>query len=340
MRPPSPPAINNTATCAEGRTPHLFTPRVGTVHIGLDVGVFCGYNGAMQAFILGAGLGTRLAPLTCILPKPLMPVFDKPLIQHTMDRYLAAGVSEFIVNISHLDMMWDVYFHDGSYRGVPVHLSNEQPAPLDSGGGVKKIMPLVHPDEPLLVHNGDIWTDIDAAELLAAHRRSGRKVTLALRSVGGKRNVGFDAATGRITDMRHALGIDPGTHQFAGVYVMEPSVAQLFPAEDCFSIVPVWLELIRRGEVGGVVFDDAMWYELGTPEDYLNAVLEVPYGRRISREATVHPDAELSEDCAVGKGAYIPAGCVLEDCIVWPRTHVQPGTYRRCILTPRMNVQV
>ena len=74
----------------------------------------------MQAFILGAGLGTRLAPLTHILPKPLMPVFQKPLIQHTMDHYIRCGVSEFMVNISCLPLMWERAFPEPTYRGCPV----------------------------------------------------------------------------------------------------------------------------------------------------------------------------------------------------------------------------
>lgn len=293
----------------------------------------------MKAFILGAGLGTRLAPLTHILPKPLVPVFQKPLIQHTMDYYIRCGVSEFIVNISCLPLMWERAFPEPTYRGCPVHFSEEE-EPLDSGGGVKKIMPLVSPDEPLLVHNGDILTDIPVAELLAAHKRTGNLVTLALRSLDGKRNVGFDEATGKVTDMRHALGVNPGTHQFAGVYIMEPSVAELFPEEDKFSIVPIWLELIRRGKVGGVVFDWASWHEIGSPEMYLDAVLEMTSRERIHPTADIASGADLGEDCVVGQDAVILAGCVLDDCIVWPRTHVQPGSYRRCILTPRINVQL
>lgn len=293
----------------------------------------------MQAFILGAGLGTRLAPLTHILPKPLMPIFQKPLIQHTMDHYIRSGISEFIVNISCLPLMWERAFPEPVYRGCPVHFSHEE-EPLDSGGGVKKIMPLVRRDAPLLVHNGDILTDIPVSELLAEHRRAGNLVTLALRSVDGKRNVGFDPQSGRITDMRHALGVTPGTHQFAGVYIMEPSVAELFPREDKFSIVPVWLELIRRSKVGGVVFDWASWHEIGSPQMYLDTVLEMNSRERIHPSARIAPGAEVSEDCMIGCDASVASCCVLDDCIVWPRTHVEPGEYRRCILTPRIRVQL
>ena len=292
----------------------------------------------MQAFILGAGLGTRLAPLTHILPKPLMPVFQKPLIQHTMDHYIRCGVSEFMVNISCLPLMWERAFPEPAYRGCPVSFSEEE-SPLDSGGGVKKIMPWVKPGEPLLVHNGDILTDIPVADLLAEHKRRGNMVTLALRSVDGKRNVGFDEETGAITDMRHALGVNPGTHQFAGVYLMEPEVAELFPGEDVFSIVPVWLELIKQGKVGGVVFDWANWHEIGSPAGYVDTMMELTSRERIHPSASISAAADLGEDCVVGQDAVIPAGVVMDDCIVWPRTHVAPGTYRRCIITPRITVQ-
>lgn len=292
----------------------------------------------MQAFILGAGLGTRLAPLTHILPKPLMPVFQKPLIQHTMDHYIRCGVSEFMVNISCLPLMWERAFPEPTYRGCAVSFSEEE-SPMDSGGGVKKIMPWVKPGEPLLVHNGDILTDIPVADLLAEHKRRGNMVTLALRSVDGKRNVGFDEETGAITDMRHALGVNPGTHQFAGVYLMEPEVAELFPEEDVFSIVPVWLELIKQGKVGGVVFDWANWHEIGSPAGYIDTMMELTSRERIHPTASISSAADLGEDCVVGQDAVIPAGVVMDDCIVWPRTHVAPGTYRRCILTPRIVVQ-
>ncbi len=247
-----------------------------------------------------------------------------------------AGVTEFIINTSYLDFTWDKAFPCPApqYRGCPVTLSHEE-EPLDSGGGIKKILHLWK-NGPIIIHNGDILTDIPLADLLAAHHRSGNLITMALRSVDGKRNVGFDPETGQITDMRHALGITPGTHQFAGTYIMEQEVANMFPQEEKFSIFPIWLELVRRGKVGGVEFDWANWYEIGSPEAYLQAILDMPYSKRIHPTATISALAEVSEDCMVGQDAHIPAGCELTDCIVWPRTHVQPGTYRRAIITPRI----
>ncbi len=299
------------------------------------------YNISMQSFILCAGLGTRLAPLTHILPKPLMPMFQKPLVHHIMDRHYAAGVRQFALNMSQHSIAWDAAFPKQQFRGCPVHFSHEE-QPLDSGGGIKKIMPFINKEEELIVQNGDIYTDIPIDELLSAHRKSGKLLTLALRSVDGKKNVGFDPKTGLVTDMRHALGVDAGSYQFAGVYVMNPALAELFPApeeEDTeFSIVPIWLELIKRGEVAGAVFDWANWYEVGSPQQYLDSVMEIPSAQRTHDSAIIAADALISEDCVIGAHAQIKSGVELIDCIVWPRTHVEAGRYERCILTPCIKV--
>ncbi len=293
----------------------------------------------MQSFILGAGLGTRLQPLTHILPKPLMPVLQQPLIRHIMDAHCRAGVREFIVNTSHLDLMWERAFPEPQHKGCPVHFSHED-EPLDSGGGLMHARHLIDRTQPLIVHNGDILCDLPVDELLAAHRRSGKLLTLALRSIDGKRNVGFDEDSALITDMRHALGVCPGTHQFAGTYVMEPELLDLFPqGVESFSVVPTWIELIRDKKVGGVVYDWVRWNELGTPATYLDAVLNLPSSKRIHPTARVAASAWVGEDCVVGQDAHVPAGCELDDCIVWPRTHVKPGVYRRCVLTPCIAVQ-
>ncbi len=293
----------------------------------------------MQSFILGAGHGTRMAPLSLIVPKPLTPIFQKPLIHHILDRHHAAGVRNFSINISQLDYLWERAFPEETYLSCPVHLSYEQ-SPLDSGGGIKKVLPHINPDEELIVQNGDILTDIPIDELLSIHRKSGHRLTLALRSVDGKKNVGFDPATGLITDIRHALGIDEGGYQFAGIYIMDPSIAELFPSEDLFSIVPIWIELIKRGEAGGAVFDWCNWHEIGTPRQYLDALMELPSAHRISPLAKISALADLCEDCVVGADASIPAGTEMTNCIVWPRTVVEAGSYTNCILTPRIKVEL
>jgi len=298
----------------------------------------------MQSFILAAGHGTRLAPLSHILPKPLVPIHQKPLIHHIMDEHYKAGVRRFIVNISKLDYLWERDFPEGSYRGCPVHFSYEENL-LDSGGGIQKILPLINLDEPLIIQNGDIITDIPIGDILALHQKSNKSITLALRSIDGNKNVGFDPASGLITDIRHALNIDAGSYQFAGIYIIDPRIAQHFPPlqdeqPQKFSIVPLWIELIRRHEMAGAIYDWCNWSEIGTPEAYLQHQLDTPCRDRIHPSAKIDPSAKICEDSVIGKDAHIAADVQLIDCIVWPRSHVEAGEYRRCVLTPRIRVEL
>ena len=107
-----------------------------------------------------------------------------------------------------------------------------------------------------------------------------------------------------------------------------------------FSIVTRWLELIREGRAGGAVFDWANWDEVGTHTQYLDTVLNLNSRERIHDSATIEPGACVCEDCMVGKDACITQGAPLVVRLWWPRTHVEPGRYRRQIVTPRLQVQV
>ncbi|MDR3815181.1 MAG: nucleotidyltransferase family protein, partial [Akkermansia sp.] len=208
-----------------------------------------------RAFILGAGLGTRLRPLTGILPKPLIPFFHEPLILHSMRRCYDCGIREFIINTHHLAAAWDKVFPEHSWNGCPVHFSHE-PVLLDSGGGVKKIEPLASAEEPLLVVNGDMAATFDLGRLLEEHLSRRPPVTLALRTSGDKKNVGFDFSSGLVTDMRHALGRDPGSCQFTGAYCMEPEIFGRIPSGEAVSIIPLFLDYIREGRLRGILADD------------------------------------------------------------------------------------
>lgn len=156
-----------------------------------------------------------------------------------MRRCYDCGIREFIINTHHLAEAWDQAFPERSWNGCPVHFSHE-PVLLDSGGGVKKIEPLASAEEPLLVINGDMAATFDLRRVMEDHVRHRPSVTLALRTAGDKRNVGFDPSSGLVTDMRHALGRDPGSCQFTGAYCMEPEVFSRIPPREAVSIIPVF----------------------------------------------------------------------------------------------------
>ena len=222
-----------------------------------------------QAFVLGAGLGTRLRPLTDDLPKPLVPIFQKPLITFAFDHLIDVGVTKFFVNTHHLPERFTESFPERTYRGVPVDFRHE-PILLETAGGIVNIADSLG-DEPFLVHNGDILTDLPLRPLLDEHFRAKNMVTLALRSGGGPQDIAFDSSSGCVVDIRNQLGTGlPNEFVFTGVYVINPEFLRWLEKGVKCSVIPVFLELIRRGErLGGLVIDDAHWWDVGTRAAYL-----------------------------------------------------------------------
>jgi len=222
-----------------------------------------------SAFILGAGLGTRLRPLTEKCPKPLLPVQGRPLITYAMEHLRRAGIERFIVNTHHCAEVYEEVFPGHAWRGVPIIFRHE-PVLLDTGGGIKNIADLLAADETLLVYNGDILTDLPLQLLIEHHWQTGGEATLALRSAGHPRNVNLDAA-GYVCDLRHVLG-NPGVQAclFTGVYIVEQSLLGRIAPGVKQDIVPVFLDVIRERPqaVAGIVIDAGSWSDIGTPAIY------------------------------------------------------------------------
>jgi aminoglycoside/choline kinase family phosphotransferase/dTDP-glucose pyrophosphorylase len=221
------------------------------------------------AFILGAGLGMRLRPLTNECPKPLLPIGGRPLITFAMDHCLTAGVERFIVNTHHCPAAYDRAFPEKNWRGRPILFSHE-PVLLDTAGGMKNIEDLLMADETLLVYNGDIMSDLPLRRLLETHAAGGKEVTLVLRSDGPLMNVALDAE-GAVCDLRGLLG-NPGVRfcLFTGIYAVEKSFFRRLTSGKVESVVPVLVEMIREtpGSVGSVVVDGGVWQDIGDPETY------------------------------------------------------------------------
>ena len=221
------------------------------------------------AFVLGAGLGTRLRPLTETCPKPLLPVRGRPLITYALDHLRAVGIRHFIINTHHCADRYAEAFPDGQWRGIPITFRYE-PVLLDTGGGLKNIEDLLVEDERVLVYNGDILTEISLELLIAAHETRRREVTLALRSTGEPANVCLDERD-EICDMRFLLG-NPGWRRclFTGIYIVEKTFLRRFAPGDPVSIVPILVDMLREkaGSVGSVVLDEGFWHDIGSLEAY------------------------------------------------------------------------
>ena len=287
-----------------------------------------------KAFLLGAGLGTRLRPLTDLLPKPLVPLFHKPLVEWAMEACLDAGISDFAINTHHLAGKWSYAENEetglsagngispkkGIWRDATVRLFHE-PDLLETGGGIKNIEAWAA-GESVLVHNGDIYSSIPLDRLIAAHEASDCPVTLALRSQGDATHIALDGD--RVIDIRGKLGVTEGTHVFTGIYCFDPELFGMLPAGEKISVSPAFLELAKQGRLGAIVLDEGEWRDLGDHPSYLAAHRELSLAPPVHPEAVVHSSAVV-ENSVVGPGAEIGGNAVVRDSVVWPGAVVPEG---------------
>ncbi|MEY2480224.1 MAG: mannose-phosphate guanylyltransferase [Verrucomicrobiota bacterium] len=299
-----------------------------------------------QAFVLGAGLGTRLRPLTEDLPKPLVPVFQKPLITFAFDHLIDLGIEKFLVNTHHRPERFAEMFPRSTYRDRRIDFRNE-PELLETAGGIANIRDsLGH--EHFLVYNGDILTDLPIAPLITEHFRAGNIVTLALRSQAGPRHIAFDRERRRIVDVRNQLKTDaPQEFVFSGVYAVSPKFLDWIEPGVKRSVIPIFLDLIRREQkIGGAVLDKGHWWDVGTRDAYLQLHRELreiqfpeyptdgpDWRMSIHKTAHVDPTAQLLGCTVVGADCVIEADVVLEDTILWPGAQIASRSrLRNCIV--------
>ena len=301
--------------------------------------------------MLAAGLGTRLRPLTENLPKPLVPIGLKPLITFAFDHLIAdLGVEEFIVNTHHCADAYVGAFPTGEYRGRPLRFRHE-PVLLDSAGGIRNIADLLDPGAgTLMVYNGDILTDLPLGPALARHQTAGNEATLVLRSLDGPKHVSWDPASGRVLDIRNRLATGrPAGHALSCGYFVEPAFLERIPAGEPASVIPIFLDMIRRGHrLGGALADAGQWRDLGTIPEYLRAHRELHaqaadafprYGapdpgwrKWVHPTARIAPGARLVGACVAGQNARVGQEATLEDTILWQDAEITSGARLRNVI--------
>jgi mannose-1-phosphate guanylyltransferase len=295
-----------------------------------------------QAFVLGAGLGLRLRPLTEDVPKPLVPIFGKPLITFALDHLAAAGVKSFVINTHHLPAAFETLFADGRYGGLPVQLVHE-PVLLETGGGIKNAQSWLGTN-PFIVYSGDILTDLAIEPLVEEHLRSGNDVTLAVRETGLASNVAFHE--GRIVDIGERYG-HAGNYDYANVSVWNSKIFDRIPPTKKISFIPILAEWIGEGgKIGGIVSQDGRWFNLGSKAEYLAVhqtieqqhwrpayLQETDWPRRIAADAIIDSTAQVSGCSSIGAGCQVGADAIIQDSILWAGAQIASrARLNRCIV--------
>ncbi|MEY5019600.1 MAG: hypothetical protein RLZ22_688 [Verrucomicrobiota bacterium] len=281
-----------------------------------------------QAFILGAGLGTRLRPLTDRLPKPLVPLFHQPIAAWTVNACAKLGIRRFAINTHHLPSEWDAFA--AQFKNSDITFFHE-PILLETGGGLRNISEWVE-ESPLLVHNGDIFSTMPLDALIAAHKASCLPVTLALRSHGTAKHIALNADGNRVIDIHEKLKVAAGTHVFSGIYCVSSEFIRQIPANEKISVIPFFLELAKKNQLGAITLDEGIWLDLGDRESYLRAHRELDLAPRMHPSALIHPEATVI-DSVIGPNAVIEPGAVIRNSVIWSSAKIScDANLTNCII--------
>ncbi len=299
----------------------------------------------MHAMILAAGLGTRLAPITDVIPKPLVPVVGIPTIALHIRRLAGCGFKNIVINTHHLAQALRSALGDGARFGVTISYSHE-PTLLGTGGGIKKALPLLG-DGDFLVVNADALFAPDYERLLDTHARFGALATMVVRRTPEARDYGAVRidASGRVRSIigLGAPDLDTEATMFTGVHLLSREFAARLPEAGCI-IRRSYIPVLEEGKAVQALVDDSYFCDLGTPQRYLRANLDLltrrahldgleppPRDIFIGPDVDVDPGAELVGEVVLCDGCRIAASSRLQRCLVLPGARVE-GEARDCIV--------
>lgn len=224
-------------------------------------------NQKIKAVVLAGGKGRRLAPYTQIIPKPLMPIGDKPILEILLRQMKRAGIRDVTLTVGYLADLLRLFFRDGKHLGMHISYVQEK-KPLGTSGPLANVEGL---ENTFLVTNGDVLTTLDLKDLIAYHKAQGAVATIATHKRKVDINLGVVEVDGnnQITGYREKPSINYLVSM--GVYVFEPKVLQYIPKDEYLDFPDLVHKLVDAGEkVSGYVFK-GYWEDLGRPDDYQRA---------------------------------------------------------------------
>ncbi len=270
----------------------------------------------MKAMVMAAGLGTRLRPLTHFLPKPMVPIANRPVLHHLLNLLARHDIREVGVNIHVFPGLIKGYFGDGSALGMSIRWSEEREL-LGTAGGTKKLESY-WAGETILVTSGDGLHDVDVTALIGHHRRTGGLATLAVKPVDDPSAYGVVIVERdtRIKGFQEKPSRDEARSDLAncGVYVIEPELLERIPP-DTFSDFgqDVWPALVAVGEPIYGYTTMAYWNDVGGLEELRSSVIDAVDGRvRIEIPGTeIAPGVWAEEGCVIDPSATVEGPVVL-----------------------------
>ncbi len=317
----------------------------------------------MQAVILVGGEGTRLRPLTSTVPKPVVPLVDRPFISFMLEWLKGHGIDDVIMSCGFLATSVRNVLGDGSGLGIKLRFV-EEPDPRGTAGALKFAEPLL--DERFLMLNGDVLTDIDLTAQITQHESTGARATLALVPVDDPSAYGLvhlngDHSVRDFVEKPSSDRIDTNLIS-AGAYVLEREVLDLVPTNRNVSIErEVWPRLIGDGLYGSP--SQSYWLDIGTPERYLQGTFDIIEGNVATAvqerlgsdylavdggaevQGRVIPPAVIERGVSVAEGAHvgslvvlgqdvsIGAGSTVERAVIMNGAEIGAGcTLRDCIV--------
>jgi mannose-1-phosphate guanylyltransferase len=324
----------------------------------------------MKAVILVGGFGTRLRPLTCNVPKPMIPLINQPFIEYMLENLRSQGIDEAILAVQYLADRFRAALGDGSRLGMKVHVV-EEPEPRGTAGAVKNVEHLL--DGTTFVFNGDVMTDLNLQEMLVFHREKGSKLTIALTPVEDPTAFGLVETDegGRIRRFVEKPRIDEITTNLinAGTYIIEPELFRYVPPSQYYmferGLFPV---ILQTGDPMYGYPSRAYWTDIGKPQTYIDVHHDILMGKvryQISGEqiaervwsqgtVTIHPSAHIVGPVVLGDGVQIGAGTqiigptviganctigantAIEGSILWQSNTIEDEvTLRSCVIGSR-----
>jgi mannose-1-phosphate guanylyltransferase len=311
-----------------------------------------GRRSNMQALILVGGEATRLRPLTCHMPKAMVPVMNTPFLEHVI-RYLGIhGIDDVVLAQGHLPKLMDDYFKDGSRFGTKLTYSLET-KPLNTAGAVKNAEKCL--SGRFFVLNGDIFTDLDLTSMLQFHVRHKSKATIALTPVEDPTAFGIVETTpeGRVKRFLEKPNRDQITTNMinAGIYILENEILQRIPADTNYSFERQLFPDLLQNAVPFFAFSShSYWIDIGKPDTYLQThrdlLAGLSRGYRVQSQSEIRVGANcqidssailvgplvMADNCRIGPGAKItgPAvfgpgvtvqnDCLIESSVLWQNT--------------------